>query len=322
MASSPGVDRLHLLILFVLPRRRFYFRNLLAVTVHPVSSRPAVPPRHPPQLKTPPLPSLSRWRTGWLACLLGLHLPGQVCATEELGASWQALSYGFYNDAGDAFVRAGDARAARLGAAIAQINRSPITATSLTEARRQLEALLAGEDEIAHAARYFLGRLHQLHPIQPDAAAAAREFETLVATGADDVWCRLALVKLAILQLTTLPAAGGLDARLAAVAPYFDRTQAPSARRDLHLVIAEVLLHHQRYDAITRTHLQAALAAPGLNDDIRADLLIQIARLSEILGDTAMSRSHYERFLREFPRDRRQPTVELILSGREAPGPS
>ncbi len=269
-------------------------------------------------------PPLRRFRLRWrqtLPFIASLALLDSAIAAQDLTDSWQSLSYGFYRDAGDAFLRAGDSREARLGAAIAQINRSPITATSLAGARRQLEALFVTDDEIAHAARYFLARLHQLHPIAPDPAAAARQFETLVATGADDVWCRLALVKLAILQLTTLPAPGGFEARLATVTSCFTRTADAGAQRDLHLVVAEVRLHHQRYDSGTRAHLQAALAAPALNDDIRADLLIQIARISEILGETETSRSYYQRFLREFPRDRRQSTVELILAGRETPGP-
>lgn len=259
-----------------------------------------------------------RW--GWILSLAVLMATATAAQTSDLQASWQSLSYGFYNDAGDAFVRFGDSREARLGAAIAQVNRSPITETSLAEAARQLEALFA-DDAIGRAARYFRARLHHLHPIQPDLPAAAQAYEALVATGADDVWCRLALVKLAILRLTTRPGPDDPAGRVAAVLPLLDRTTDPATRRDLHLVIAEVCLHQQRYDAATRDHLLSALAGPSPGADVRADLLIQIARVSQLMGDAATARDYYEQFVRDYPRDRRRPTVELILAGGETPGP-
>ncbi len=253
----------------------------------------------------------------WIAGVTALGLQGQ---TPALAPVWETLSYGFYNDASEAFARAGDSREARLGAAIAQVNRSPVTAASLADAERQLTTLRAN-DEIGRAAHYFLARLYQLHPIEADPVAAAREFEALVATGADDVWCRLALVKLAILRLTTLPGPDDPAARSATVTPLFTRTADPATQRDLHLVVAEVRLRSQRYDVATREHLLAALAAPSLGADVRADLLIQIARVSQLMGDAATGRAYFQRFIHEFPRDRRRPTVDLILAGGETPGP-
>lgn len=265
----------------------------------------------------PPGRSLCQWA---LLSIAGFAAQGVRGQTPALAPTWETLSYGFYNDAGEAFDRAGDGREARLGAAIAHVNRSPVTATSLADAERQLTALRAN-DEIGRAAHYFLARLYQLHPIEPDPVAAAREFEALVATGADDVWCRLALVKLAILRLTTLPGPDDPAARTATVAPLFARTTDPATQRDLHLVIAEVCLRSQRYDAATRAHLLAALEAPSLGADVRADLLIQIARVSQLMNDAITARDYFARFVREFPRDRRRPTVDLILAGGEAPGP-
>lgn len=279
-----------------------------------------MPERSPDALRHSPPSGHAGQRRWWLAVALAGLASLATAQPSELSSHWEALSYGFYNDAGDAFARSGDSREARLGAAIAQANRSPVTAASLAEAARQLEAL-STNDDLGRAAHYFRARLYHLHPIQPDLSAAAQAYDALIATGADDVWCRLALVKLAILRLTTLPGPADLDARLAAVEPLFARTADPGARRDLHLVIAEVCLHHQRYDANTRSHLQAALAAPEVGTDVQADLLIQIARVSQLMGDAATARAHFERFVREFPRDRRRPTVELILAGRETPGP-
>lgn len=249
----------------------------------------------------------------------GLLLAAPVWAAEPAGnpplaAAWQALSIGFYDDAGEQFARAGSGREAQLGAAITLINRPPVTPSSLTEAQRRFTDLSRNDDETGRAARYFLGRMQQLHPFAPDPAAAASEYEALVATGADDTWCRLALIKIVILRLTVLPSPGNLAARLAAVEPSLARTHDPLTRRDLHLVIAEARLSHKIYDAITLDHLRSALAVTAPMDALRVDLLVQIGRLASLLGDRATARAHYELFLKDYPKERRCYTVSAALA--------
>jgi hypothetical protein len=255
-----------------------------------------------------------------LSCLAaGLLAAVAARATEQtlrptLAAAWQTLSIGFYADAADQFSAAGSSREARLGLAIVQLNRPPIMPSSLAEAQRQFTELAGGDDTIGHAARYFLARLQQMHPMTPDPAAAARAYEQLVATGADDTWCRLALVKLAILRLTVRPAAGDVATRLAAVEPLLTRTVDPATRHDLHLVLAEARLNHEIYDATTLSHLRAALATTTASDTMRADMLIQIARVATLLGDRATAQEHYERFLHDYPKERRCYTVSMALA--------
>lgn len=223
--------------------------------------------------------------------------------------AWQTLSVGLYADAFDQFAAAGHTREAQLGLAIAQLNRPPVTPASIDEAQHALTELAAGKDTTSHAARYFLGRLQQLHPMAPDPRAAAAEYERLVATGADDPWCRLALIKLAILRLTVLPAPGPLPAQLAAVEPLLARTTDVATQHDLHLVISEARMNHGIYDAITLGHLQAALASTAATDSSRADLLIQVGRVASLQGNYALAREHYEKFLHDYPQERRAFTV-------------
>jgi hypothetical protein len=254
----------------------------------------------------------------WLSFAAGALAAGMVARAAEpakatLADAWQTLSIGFYSDAIDQFTATGTSREAQLGLAIAQLNRPPVTPSSLAEAQRQFTQL-AGDDRVGHAARYFLGRFWQMHPMTPDPVAAGREYEQLVATGADDTWCRLALVKLAILRLSVLPAPGGTAARLAAVEPLLARTADPATQHDLHLVIAEARLNHRLYDITTLGHLQAAFATTREADTMRADLLIQIARVASLLGDRATARANYERFLRDYPKERRCFTVSEALA--------
>jgi hypothetical protein len=262
-----------------------------------------------------------------LSCLVAVLLATVAArATENtpapsLADAWQTLSIGFYPDAIDQFTATGSSREAQLGLAIAQLNRPPVTPSSLADAQRQLEQLAAGNDTTSHAARYFLGRLLQIHPMTPDPAAAAHEYERLLATGADDTWCRIALVKLAILRLTVLAAPGAVPAQLSAVEPLLTRTADPATLHDLHLVLAEVRLSHGIYDAAALGHLRAALATTREADTMRADLLIQVARLASLLGDRATAKEHYERFLRDYPKERRAFTVSSALAHLDGPFP-
>lgn len=257
----------------------------------------------------------AHWLAGF-ALLLGSGGEARAkteAAKPELTKAWQALSIGFYTDAAQLFAQAGEGREARLGAAIASLNRPPVTRSSLAAAEQVFDELAAGDDRIAHAALYFAGRLRQLHPMEPDLAGAERCFERLVATGADDAWCRLALVKLAILRLTA-PRGKDVSTRLAQADWFLSRAQDENTARDLHLVIAEVRLDHRLYDPETLKHLEAALAGPRLADDLRADLLIQCGRLAAKLDKPGLARLRFQMFLDENPKERRNYTVRQALA--------
>ena len=242
-------------------------------------------------------------------------------ADHDLPAAWQALSIGAYEDAAAGFARAPYERNAQLGAAITLINQAPVTPSSLEHARDRLVTLATGNDEVAHAARYFLGRLQQLHPISPDAAAAALEYETLIATNSDDTWSRLALIKLAILRLTVLAPAGDAAIRFASAEQLLSRTNDTITQRDLHLIIAEARLNRRVYDAATLNHLRAALSVTPASDALRVDLLVQIGRLATKLGDHETARAHYAEFLKDFPKERRYYTVQSALEHLDGPFP-
>ena len=232
----------------------------------------------------------------------------------EAAAGWSALSINSPREALAAFQASGSLREGRLGAALASAQMPPVTPDSMARAGRELEELAAGTDETARAARYCLGRLIQLSPFTPDPAAAARHFHLLVNTGADDEWCRLALLKLALIQLVVLTRPADLPAGLAQTEALFTKTTHPATRRDLHLILAEVRLYHGRRDAATLAHLRAAAAIGGLDDSMHGDLLIQQARLSTELGEVEAARGFYGEFLRLYPKDSRHFTVQGALA--------
>ncbi len=70
-----------------------------------------------------------------------------------------------------------------------------------------------------------------------------------------------------------------------------------------------------------RSATLAALATTRESDTMRADLLIQIARLASRLGDRATAKEHYEQFLRDYPKERRAFTVSEALAHLDSPFP-
>ena len=244
-----------------------------------------------------------------LAFLLApLRLPAAPAASPLLEA-WQSLAVSSSREARRLFQTAAsnapDSRPAALGLALSSLGFSSFDATRLEEIRAQLTALADGNDAAARAALYFLGRIAQLYARPADPALAAQYYRQLIARGLDDYWSRNAVVKLALLELFSLPQPGGREARLARAELLLADTTDALARRDLHLVLAEVLLRWHASDERALSHLEAAEQIGGLDDTTRADVLVQIGELARLRGDTLTARRHYDLFLREYPRERR-----------------
>lgn len=240
-------------------------------------------------------------------------------AQPGLQEAWQALASAAPREAHAGFQQLANPAEARLGEALAALQKPPTTPETLAQARRLLADVAAETSSAAaRAARYYLGRTYQLDSFGPDAARAAQNYETLLEGGADDLWTGLARIKLALLTLTILPGLGDFDARLARVESLLAGTANPATQRDLHLLLAEARLYHGRRDEVTLRHLDTAAADDQFDEMVLADLLIQRARLSALLGHHEAARARAREFLRRFPKDGRQYTVGALLRELEA----
>jgi TolA-binding protein len=80
-------------------------------------------------------------------------------------------------------------------------------------------------------------------------------------------------------------------------------------------------MNREVYDAVTLSHLRAALASTSATDPTRPDLLVQVARVATLVGDLALARQSYEAFLRDYPRERRAYTVTQAIAHLGGPFP-
>ncbi len=214
--------------------------------------------------------------------------------------AWRALADSRPQDALRVLKSLPDGRETQLIRALALTHQQPVTDEALRQAELLLVSLAAGEDDYALQAHYLQARLHQVHHAQPDPARAAELYGTLAARRPGSRWAQLALVKLAMLHLYTLPAPAGPEARLQQAEALLARLTEPALQRDLHLQIGQAGLHHGLPPARALPHLRAAERIGGVPGVAQEDLVLQIAELSLRVGDLATAREFFERYLRDY----------------------
>ncbi len=206
-------------------------------------------------------------------------------------------------------------REARFDQAVSLLERQPATAEQVGGARRLLAALAeGGDDDPGLGSRYFLGRIAQYYQDRPDLPEAARQFRLLVNSRPDSLWAQTALTRLAVLQIYGLDPGIIPAVRIAAAGRLLARATNPMAASEIHLVIEDAIFHFRLPPAQALPHLLAAGNIGLLDGPTRADVLVQIAEVSSLLGRTADARTYYGKLLAEFPRDERHYMVGLRLA--------
>jgi len=207
------------------------------------------------------------------------------------------------------------ARADRFARGVRLLVEPPVSETQVDEARDLFTALVAGgSDDAALGARYFLGRIAQHYQAQADLPEAARQFRGLVAAQRDSRWAQTALTRLAILEIYGLDLERPPPVRIAAAEKLLVAATDPAAASEMHLVLEDAIFHYQLPSAAALPHLLAAEKLGRLDGRTRADVLVQIAEVSSLLGDTTQARSYYEKLLAEYPRDQRHYMVRQKLA--------
>jgi hypothetical protein len=243
-------------------------------------------------------------------------LPAGMRAGEDVTAAWELVGRHLANDA-LAGLKAGrehGSREAAFAEAVVRMDLQPVTDPGLRQVEARLAELARGDDEIADASAYLIGRLYQAHYFTPDYVRAAQEYEQLAAKRPGSYWAQLGLVKLALLQLFLLPEPAEPAARVAAAEALLPRIHRPELQRDAHIVIGRAgLFHGQPLDAVL-AHLVEADRIGGLAMLKRGELQIQIGELSRRAGHWEQARIYFQRFIDENDVDGRVHTVKLKLA--------
>ncbi len=204
--------------------------------------------------------------------------------------------------------------------AVVTLDQQPLSESRLDVVEGRLRSLLVsrGDDDIANASRYLLGRIAQIYRSTPQMDTAAQYYREVLASGSDGEWAKLARVKLAVLELYVLPA-DSRQARVDAVLALMEGTDDRVTLRDLHRLIARAGMFFNLPPELALQHLLAADEFGGLQGTLGADQLVQIGELAIDTGQPELSAHYYERLREEYPRDPRIYIHDQRQAGQPVP---
>lgn len=234
-------------------------------------------------------------------------------------ATWREVSRLLVADAHRAFHSdASDAREARYGEAVTLLNKQPRTEANIERARRLFEQLAGpeGADDFSAAARYYLGRIEQVHRLTPNLPRAKEIYAELMADRPGDMYAQLAGVKLCLLNLY----ASGPDRgqRLAAGEQLAGFFTLPEAKRDYHLAMADAYVRYAADDRRLLDHLLAADASTDMTRTARADIYARIVDAATRVGERRLAIDYCHRYLGLRLRAARVSLIEERLRQLEA----
>jgi len=240
-------------------------------------------------------------------------------ADAMLQQAWKDASSNLFLEAAQGFAKA-EGREARLGGAITLLARQPKTASNIEAAAKSLTALVEenSRDTVGVMARYYLGRVEQVHRVPSNPAAAAAHFRRLLEEHPGEFWTEQGAIKLALIELHEEVGRDERLARLTRHAEYASSMRHRPARRDMHLLLADVILRFQLGEALALEQLLAADEAGIVRSAPRAQVWVQIAELARETGREDIARRYYESFLASYKRDTRRKLVSERLAALSA----
>ncbi|MFH1498892.1 MAG: hypothetical protein ABII82_13825 [Verrucomicrobiota bacterium] len=256
------------------------------------------------------------------ALLLALWPQARAATPPALSQAWEDAALNLTREAHRSFA-ALDGREARFGEAVTMLQLQPKTDPNIERAANLLEEVVAerADDELGIAARFYLGRLEQVHrtPLNPE--AAAEHFAVLLRDFPGHPLTEQAVVKLALLELY----APGTPAEQLAAFEKFRRLgeelKTHDAIRDLNLTLGNAAQRLALGDELALPCYIAAYRAGIHLTSVRGDTLVSIGELARKTGRHELAREHYQRFLEEFKRDNRRLTIRERLDSLPAPRP-
>ena len=187
------------------------------------------------------------------------------------------------------------------------LNAQPKLQRNIDQARSLLETVrqTRGDDETGLSALYYLARIAQFYADPRDPAAAATLYSELIARAPRHPLAQEAAARLAALRLFEDVPPEEEAKRLAEFEGMADRLTVPTARRDLHFVLAAALLESTADKEGALRHLLAAEEAGIVRQELVGSTLVRIAVLARELGHREVAITHYKKFLASFQRDGR-----------------
>ncbi len=196
------------------------------------------------------------------------------------------------------------------------LNIQPKTESNLDQAVHLLESVRSAnpEDDLGIASLYFIGRIAQIHRSQPDYAKSESIFQELTQKYPTHVLAQQAMVKLTTQRIYTAKNRDELAIRLHEAEKFSPLITSRAASTSYHTIMADAYLRFTKETSQAMRHFQLADASGITNQQQRSNTLVQIAEIARTLNQPSVAISYYEKFLLEFPRDRRTFMIKESLA--------
>lgn len=220
---------------------------------------------------------------------------------------WQQAAELNYAAAHAAFARqaADGSPVARLGEALTLLNLAPKTRDRIVRAEALFTALsLPDIDvEVRVAARYFLGRMAQVHRYEPDWVLAANHFKGLWQDHPHHTLAQLGVVKLALVWLYEVVDPAVRRERFVELEAIASALTYVPAQRDLHYVMGVAYLNFEGDPRDALRHFLACEAVGARQGRTLSYLYLRIAELALRTDQPELARRYYTHFTTSFPTD-------------------
>ena len=203
------------------------------------------------------------------------------------------------------------AREGHLGLGIAHLNLQPKSRSTIETAGVHFAKVKAEEahDDFGIRARYFLGRIEQIHRYEPDWEKAGDIYHRLHEEHPDHPIGETARVRWVTIRLYEPSDAETKVERFTEAEAFRGTFVHHRTRRDYHLLMANAYTHFKPHntEALQQVleHLMEALEAGIHNQQTLATTIVRVAEIARLLENYSLADEFYGRFLDTFSRDNR-----------------
>ncbi|MES2308940.1 MAG: hypothetical protein V4507_08780 [Verrucomicrobiota bacterium] len=170
-----------------------------------------------------------------------------------------------------------------------------------------------GDDERGIAAKYYRGRIMQIHQERPDLVRAEKIYKELLHDFPLNPISQRALIQVVLLRLYGNLEKGEIFHRLEEVEELKGFIRNPSTAVCYHELISDYMIRFGGNKEVILNHLIAAEQA-GIHSFMnRADTYVRMGMIARELGKRDVSILYFSKFLKEFQRDARHYQVQMIL---------
>ncbi len=210
-----------------------------------------------------------------------------------------------------------DPREVRLGIALTLISKQPRVASNLNNAERILLQLVQenAHDEVGKTARLALGRYHQTQAQTQNLDLAMDYYRQLFEEHPQSLQGQHGFANLAMLTLTPQLTSDELfPGRLAELEAQAQRLTFPSAELMFQLAVGTACAFRKLEPEALIRNFSLAADSEFLDSRRKSDCLVIAGNTALRIGNFAEANRLFSRFVKEFPRDARNFTIQKMLN--------